>query len=96
MLVLFFEVLAVFILANARRALRTLIVSVLVVASSGCMVPCGDEPPRLTGPSPGNRIYCAIREGEKQKRERQAKDVALCIEQGGDPVGCRAAVGAMK
>lgn len=65
----------------------------VVLSATGCgRVPCGDEPPRLVGPSPGNRIYCSIREAEKQKRDRQTKDVDLCIQQGGDAVGCRTAV----
>jgi hypothetical protein len=74
--------------------LRTLaLVAGLGAVALGCgRVPCGDEPPRLVGPSPGNRIYCSIREGQKQQREREATDVDLCIHQGGDPVGCRSAV----
>jgi hypothetical protein len=54
------------------------------------MVPCGDEGTRIAGV--GSSPYCARREAEKQARERQANDVTTCIQQGGDPVGCRMAV----
>jgi hypothetical protein len=70
--------------------MRTLVVVSLVVASTGCMVPCGDESPRIAGRN--NSPYCARREAEVRARDRQAADVAACMQEGGDPVGCRQAV----
>jgi hypothetical protein len=64
---------------------------VLLLASlSGCMVPCGNESPRLPGIH--NSPYCAQQEAEVKNARYRAEDVTLCVQQGGDPAACRAAI----
>jgi hypothetical protein len=55
------------------------------------MIPCGQD-----GPVPAslaNRIRCETRIRAERANAARAEDIRLCIEQGGDPVGCRQAAG---
>jgi len=72
-----------------KRALRLGLVAALLTQSLGC-VPCGNESPRLIGIR--NSPYCAQREAELKNARYQAQDVTLCVQQGGDPAACRAAI----
>jgi hypothetical protein len=72
--------------------MRNLVIGVagVITIASGCMVPCGDEGTRIAGRN--NSPYCARREAEVRARERQTREVAACMREGGDPVGCRHAI----
>jgi hypothetical protein len=71
------------------RLVLGLVAATLLTQSLGC-VPCGQEAPRVIGIH--NSPYCAQREAELKSAQARAADVNVCIHQGGDPVGCRAAI----
>jgi hypothetical protein len=43
-------------------------------------------------PGPRNSPYCAQREAAVKAAKYRAEDVTVCVQQGGDPAACRAAI----